>query len=120
MVAQIATVAYGDKRNKIKTILITWTSATGGGLAQDFHMDGAIVRVVTNPGATAPTDNYDITLVDDDGVDIIAGELANRDTSTSEQLIPTNTPFHYGTVAFTIAAAGDEKTGTCTLYVAWG
>ncbi len=120
MAAQIVTLAYGDKANKIKTVTITWTSATGGAVTQAFYMDGALVRMVTNPGATAPDPNYDITLVDADGVDLLAGEGADRHTSTSEQVFPTNTPFHIGTVTFTIAAAGDEKTGVCTLYLAWG
>ena len=120
MVAQISTVAYGDKSDKIKTILFTWTSATDQSVSQTFLWDGALVRMATNPGATAPTDNYDITLVDADGIDLLAGEGANRDTSTSEQVFPTNTPFHNGTVTFTIATAGAEKTGTCTLYMAWG
>ncbi len=119
MAAQIVSVAYGAKTNKIKTVTFTWTSATGGAVTQAFFMDGAIVRMVTNPGATAPT-TYNITLVDADGIDLLAGEGANRDTSNSEQVFPTNTPFHNGTVTFTIAAAGDEKDGVCTLYLAWG
>ncbi len=120
MVAQIASVAYGAKEHKAHTIKITWTSATDGSVVQSFDIDGAIMRMVTNPGATAPTDDYDITLVDADGVDLLAGEGANRDTSTSEQVFPTNNPLHNGLVDFTIASAGGEKTGTCTLYVAWG
>ncbi len=120
MVAQIATVAYGAKAKKVHTIAITWTSATDGSVVQSFVMDGAIMRMVTNPGGTAPTDDYDITLVDADGVDLLAGEGSNRDTSTSEQVFPTNPPLHTGAVDFTIAAAGAEKIGVATLYVAWG
>ncbi len=120
MAAQIASVAYGAKTNKVKAITITWTSATGGAVVQSFNMDGALVRMVTNPGASAPTADYDITLVDADGVDLLAGEGADRHTTASEQLFPANTPYHVGAVDFTIAAAGDEKTGTCILYVVWG
>ena len=119
MAAQIVSVAYGDKSNKIGTITFTWTSATGGAVTQAFHLDGAIVRMVTNPGSTAPTDNYDITLVDPDAVDLLAAEGINRATSTSEQVFPTNTPFPYGDVTFTVANAGDTKDGVCVLYIAW-
>ena len=49
---------------------------------------GYIYQVVTDPGSTAPTDDYDITLVDTDGCDIMGGTLANRDTSNSEQAMP--------------------------------
>jgi len=37
----------------------------------------------TNPGAGPPTANYDITLVDVDGVDIAGGTLLNRHTTTT-------------------------------------
>lgn len=48
------------------------------------HIDGTIIGVITNPGSTAPTDNYDLTLVDQDGLDRLGGVGANRDTANSE------------------------------------
>ncbi len=48
--------------------------------------EGRLISLHTNPGATAPTDNYDITLIDGDGIDRLQGVGANRDTATSEQL----------------------------------
>lgn len=103
----------------LTALTLTWTSDASGDATLVFQMQGAIVRMVTNPGSTAPTDNYDITLVDPDGVDLLAAEGINRDTSTSEQVFPTNTPFHYGDVTFTVANAGDTKDGVCVLYLAW-
>jgi len=47
-----------------------------------------ITEVRTNPGTTAPTDNYDITITDSDGIDLMGGTLADRDTSTSEAAAP--------------------------------
>jgi hypothetical protein len=52
------------------------------------RIDGYIVRVVTNPGTPAPTDNYDVTLGDEDGVEVMGGTLSNRDTTASEQSFP--------------------------------
>jgi hypothetical protein len=49
-------------------------------------LEGVIVGLYTNPGSPAPTDNYDITLVDGDGVDRLGGLGADRDTSTSERV----------------------------------
>lgn len=46
--------------------------------------DGIIIGVITNPGAVAPTDNWDATLPDGDGFDRFNGALANRDTATTE------------------------------------
>ena len=45
-----------------------------------------LYRVVTDPGTTAPTDNYDITIDDTDGLDMCGGDCANRDTSTTEKV----------------------------------
>lgn len=106
---------------KVRKHTVAWTSDASGDASQTITIDGAIVRVVTNPdGTAAPTDNYDVTLIDPDGVDLLAGEGADRDTANSEQIFPSNTPFHNGDVTVTIANAGDTKEGTVVLYVAWG
>lgn len=46
--------------------------------------EGRLLAITTNPGATQPTDNYDITLVDDEGADRLQGVAANRDTANTE------------------------------------
>ncbi len=114
----VISTAYGDER-KLRTITVTWTSSDLGAATDTVYMEGAIVRVVTNPGATAPTADYDITFVDANGVDIMSGTLADRHTSTSEQVIPATPPFHTPSFTFTLANAGDTKDGVCVIYVAW-
>ena len=54
----------------------------------DGNIDGYVFLVVTNPGTVGPTDNYDITLTDADTVDVMGGELLNRDILNSEQAVP--------------------------------
>jgi hypothetical protein len=51
---------------------------------------GFLVKVITNPGSTAPTANYDIALLDpdDSGIDATATLLNNRHTTSSEQVYP--------------------------------
>lgn len=49
---------------------------------------GYVFMAETNPGATGPTDNYDIVLNDADGADIFGGNLMNRDTSNTERAVP--------------------------------
>jgi hypothetical protein len=50
---------------------------------------GYIIKVVTDPGSPAPTDNYDITLTDSTtGADLLGGEGSNRDTANSEEAVP--------------------------------
>lgn len=59
------------------------TSVTTGSAS----IDGWVTRVVTNPGSTAPTDNYDIAL-NDTGGDIMQGALNDRDTANTEDALP--------------------------------
>lgn len=123
---------YADDAGPNK-IEISWTSATAetvsaaiadtyadslpGNMFKPKKLKGFIVRVVTNPGATAPSDNYDITLLDEDSVDVASGNLLNRDETTSEDWIPSDPPYIDGELTFTIADAGAEKTGKCTIYM---
>jgi len=126
-----APFADGSQDNKID---ITWLSTDLGvvsaaiastyAAAQPWNgpkptkLKGFIVRVVTNPGATAPTAAYDLTLLDEDGVDVASGNLADRHESTSEDWIPSDPPYIDGELTFTLAAAGNAKIGVCTIYMA--
>lgn len=47
---------------------------------------GRLLSLHTNPGATAPTDNYDITVEDGDGMDRLQGVGADRHTTSSQQV----------------------------------
>jgi hypothetical protein len=49
-------------------------------------IEGRLLALVTNPGTTAPTDNYDVTLVDQHGHDVLEGVGANRDTANTEKV----------------------------------
>ena len=49
------------------------------------NIKGRLLQIATNPdGTTAPQDNYDITITDADGIDVLQGVGANRDTAHSE------------------------------------
>ena len=103
----------------VKVHTVAWTSdASGNCDAGVVHIDGQLQRVVTDPsGTAAPTDDYDITLVDEDGYDIAGGQLANRDTANTETVVLTAALLHYGNVTVTVANAGNAKSGTIKLYV---
>lgn len=47
-----------------------------------------LYKIITNPGSTAPTDNWDFTLSDSDGIDVLGGNGANRHTTTSQMIAP--------------------------------
>jgi hypothetical protein len=108
---------------------LAWVSHTDGTVAlPTATINGTILRVTTNPGSTAPTDNYDVTLLDEDGIDVLAGEGTDRDTTNSETFCP-GVAFTDGTttsvvpvvvagvLTLTIANAGSGKEGTVVLYV---
>jgi len=47
-------------------------------------IEGRILALVTNPGATAPQANYDLVVTNQHGYDVLQGLGANRHTSTTE------------------------------------
>jgi len=108
---------------RITRIVIDWVSAADGSCTKALDaIYGYLVKMVTDPGSTAPTDNYDITLIDQDGADALAGAGADRDTANTEQVYPVASGaqvpvFLCGTHTFTIAAAGDSKVGKTVLYI---
>jgi hypothetical protein len=55
-------------------------------------------KIAINPGATAPTDNYDIYLKDENGIDLLGGAGVDRDTVNSEQVYPIYGSGWYGDV----------------------
>lgn len=77
----------GFNDSDIEVTVVTLTGTTGSYVIKQ-RVCGWLDNVVTNPGATAPDDNYDVVFTDGDVVDVMGGELANRDTSTSEQAMP--------------------------------
>lgn len=127
--AMSVTATY-KRRHQTRIVTVDWVSAADGSASGTIDLEGTIEKVVTNPGATAPTDNYDITLVDAEGHDVAEGALANRDTANTESAYPvkeitvggTGTDrvarpaFHSGPVTFTVANAGDSKVGRAVIY----
>lgn len=87
-VTQTDVKVYGNVRLLTFTCTADASAHTFPPTASTVDIDGFVFLVVTDPGTTAPTDDYDITLTDANGVDIMGGELLNRDESNSEQAVP--------------------------------
>lgn len=91
-------------------------------------ISGEIVRVVFNPSADAPTDNYDVTLTDEQGVDVLMGLGANLDTVNTSNVRP-GISFTDGVetsvapvavddkLLLSVTNAGDSNDGVIVLYV---
>jgi hypothetical protein len=128
--AGTVSVSYNRSR-PVRVATVTWESDGDGNADGTVTLNGQIVKVTTNPGTAAPTADYDITLVDDDGIDIAQGLLADRHTSNSEEqylyveptLGGTGTDaaalplYHAGEVTFTVANAGNTKAGVAKIYM---
>jgi hypothetical protein len=112
-------------------ITLGWTSiADGSAAGTTERVTGEIVRVVFIPGTGGdkPSDNYDLTLLDENGVDVLSGLGANIDADAVSEKSPgmtcsdgTNVRAVHRTVsdALTLALtnAGNTKSGQIVLYV---
>mgnify|MGYP001615374830 CR=1 FL=1 len=73
----------------VRRIEVTWTGDAADGTVPATALpafEGRLLALVTNPGATAPTDNYDVTLVSGIGDDRLQGVGANRHTTTTQSV----------------------------------
>lgn len=122
------TYSRNTPRESVQVITVSWTAHTDGVVTAetiDVDPQGYVFMVVTNPGATAPTALYDITLTDADGVDIMGGTLADRSATASEQAVPAVSTGLYGgryvIGGLTLNISNNSvnsATGTLVLYVA--
>lgn len=105
----------------VKKVGFVWTSDAAGvvsGTLTTKVYNGEILRFVTDPSATAPTALYDVTILDDDGTDVLMGAGADRSATVTEQVLASS----LGVVAndhleLRIANAGNAKGGTVWLYL---
>ena len=119
-----SSVLFTESRTgSVKKIKAVWVSDDTLGTASgttEFVYDGKVELLTTVPAAAgaAPTDNYDVTLTDADGVDVLGGGGADRDTANTEQKVSAN----LGVVAaskltLNIANAGNSRGGTVYVYI---
>ena len=115
-----------EDRGSLHCLVITWTSAAGGTFTDvpTMNIDGLVYYVETDPDdEAAPSDNYDITLKDSSGYDIMGGKLANRDEATTEVSQPYDgTAGSYvafpviGPLTLAIADMGNSTSGVIKIY----
>jgi len=111
---------------------IAWVGDSGDGSVPETAFDSTdtvdilgryCALGVTVPDDTAaPSDNYDIEILDEYGCDIFGGELQNRDTANTEQAVPKignayGTRLCAGGMTFKLTnnTVGSAK-GECILY----
>src|SRR5262245_61603420 len=71
---------------------IDWTSSSGGAVTENTFSvrAGELVQVHFTPdaGGTQPSDAYDLTILDANGADVLAGTGANLSNATATVVVP--------------------------------
>jgi len=115
-----ASITVGeDIGNGVHKITYTWTSAADGTVSGSTTnaYTGKVRRIITDPdGTAAPTADYDITIADSDGYDLLDGNGANRATATTEVVAPSGIVVG-STLTLSVENAGDTKQGVVIVYV---
>ncbi len=76
----------------VKQVTFSWIGGTAetaltGGTTTKFY-SGRLLFLITNPGMSdAPADDYDITILDKNDVDVLGGTGADRDTANTEYVL---------------------------------
>lgn len=106
----------------VTRITFEWTGHTDGvvtGVATSKEHTGRVVALCTDP-TDGPTDDYDITITDANGVDVLAGAGADRDTSNTEWVSGDITALGYvfeSALTFAAANTGTSKSGVAYLFI---
>jgi hypothetical protein len=114
----------------LKCLICSWTSDGSGDVSGNASpsIRGEIVKIVTDPDAAAvPSDNYNILLNDEHGLDVAQGLLGTRDEANAEVVYPgilftdgSNTAIKHvgvcGALTPVISSAGASKKGTIYVY----
>lgn len=80
-----------QKDRFFRVISATFTADAAAGTVPNLTIPkawGYIVKLVTKPGAVQPTTLYDITVEDENGIDVLAGAGQNRSATVGEQAAP--------------------------------
>ena len=81
----------------IKKVEISWIADSGDGSVPQTAFDSDVladilgrycILGITDPGSPAPTDQYDIELLDEYGVDVFGENLKDRSATAGEQAVP--------------------------------
>lgn len=108
----------------IKRVKFTWVSSAGGSAdgATTASFTGEILRVIQVPdgSTTQPTDLYDITVVDADGLDVLFGNGANISNAANSQVhwrTASLAAIVNTTLTIHVTNAGNAKGGSTIIYL---
>jgi len=120
------TSAQRDRFQKatVKKITFAWTANASGVAtgATTYYYSGETKRIVFIPGTGTgkPSALYDVTITDDDSVDILDGDGADLSSAATVQLRPDTkdmAAIAEARLTCTVSNAGSGKTGTVIIYL---
>lgn len=114
-----------ETHGSMKKIKFTWQVDSAGSQVSAASRqttntyNGAVQRLVTIPnGSSAPTANYDVTMLDQDSTDILIAGGASRHSANTEQVLAAS----LGVIAndkitLSVASAGASGAGVAIIYI---
>lgn len=122
--AQIGTVTATAERGRDRladlacTTIVWATDASAEASAEVTSIRGTISRLVVIPStASAPSDDYSVTLTDRDGFDVLNGLGATlNDTGASQETITGDALNTIGNLTFDVTSVGSTAEGTVRVF----
>lgn len=106
----------------VQKVAWAWTSSAGGAATEATSVDlhGDILGVAFIPGTSGeqPTDNYDVTITDSDGHDVLLGQGANLSNAAAVYKARTVVAGVASSIlTLNVTNAGSAKTGAVILWI---
>ena len=122
MAGSIATVT--STHNGVSKYEMTCTSDASGDVDVDAipMVQGEIIAVQYSPHSTTPSNNYDLTMKNSDGVDILTGTGANLSSTVHTQVVPAVSTYfpvfiEAGSYDLVVEHLGNAKACIVTVFV---
>ena len=111
-----------SKKNSLVKYKMDWLSDASGDVDVDAIPMIQAVHYFPDAGGTQPSDNYDLTMADSYGVDILTGTGANLSQTTDTYAVPALSTYfkvtiEAGSYDLVIANAGNAKGGIVEVVV---
>ena len=119
MAGTVVTTEEGEFGGTQK-VKFAWTSSAGGAAdaTTSNAYSGAVERVLIVPGATTPSDLFDVVITDGDSVDILLAFGANCSNAHTTVITADNlSAVHNDNLTLAITNAGDSKNGNVIVYM---
>ena len=112
--------AAESRQASVKQIVFSWladSSGDGTATATTYSYSGELIKVICEPGATTPDDLYDVTLSDDNDLDLLAGQGADCPDAANLVITGGMLPVTNSVISLTIAGGGNVATGKVYIYL---